>query len=234
MFNIQFFRELVHKKQSKILYLMYIMQYLALIIVFGCVFYMTYFNNHKEHKITYFTMLSLFILGILYFVRIGTIRIEGMTSDEAIQNVASIYNTDNMVVKNLQVTGNLTAGGITTSTITVGSNLTCNGNTNTKTINVSDLATVNNTLRTKTIQTSGDIVSTNGNVIGTIYTRPVGKSGCGLYAFTATNPNGQDCYGNGTCYSDCKFAFGNYVDYGTAAGGNSGVASSWKAVTVQA
>lgn len=41
-------------------------------------------------------------------------KVEGMTSEEALKNVASIYNTDNMVVKNLKVTGDLQVSGNTT------------------------------------------------------------------------------------------------------------------------
>ena len=59
------------------------------------------------------------IIGLLLFRPLRTnegLAVEGLTSDEAIKNIASIYNTDKMAVTNLNVTEN----------------------TNTKTLNVSD------------------------------------------------------------------------------------------------
>jgi len=53
------------------------------------------------------------VLAIGYFlfrnrVMEGMNGIEGLTNDEAIQNIASLYNEENMKITNLEVTGTLT------------------------------------------------------------------------------------------------------------------------------
>lgn len=45
--------------------------------------------------------------------------IEGLTSDEAIKNVASIYNTDKMSLTNLNVTGEQTVNSLTATKATI-------------------------------------------------------------------------------------------------------------------
>ena len=50
------------------------------------------------------TCLVIVVLTLIWVILLRN-NIEHMTSDEAIQNVASIYNTDNMAVKNLTLTG---------------------------------------------------------------------------------------------------------------------------------
>ena len=54
------------------------------------------------------------------------LTVEGLTSDEAIKNIASIYNTDKMSVTNLNVTGESTVNKSTISTLNVTGDTTLN------------------------------------------------------------------------------------------------------------
>lgn len=105
--------------------------FLYLIIIL-CIFYLTYFQNHAESKTIYFVTLGILIICIHINFSHSQL-LEGMTSDEAIKNVASVFNTDNMVVKNLQITGDLkVAGGVSAK------NLSASENISTKGLSVSD------------------------------------------------------------------------------------------------
>ena len=58
-------------------------------------------------------IIIILVLAIGYFlfrnmVMEGMNGIEGLTNDEAIQNIASLYNDENMKITNLDVTGTLT------------------------------------------------------------------------------------------------------------------------------
>ena len=55
-------------------------------------------------------------------------QIEGMSTDEAISNIASVYNKGKLVVNELEVKGNTTISGNTT----IGGNATVNGSTTLK------------------------------------------------------------------------------------------------------
>jgi len=61
------------------------------------------------------------LVGILSVRYMGSV--EGMTSDEAIKNVASVYNTDKMSVTNLNVTGEELANYIRTNKLWVNTDL---------------------------------------------------------------------------------------------------------------
>jgi hypothetical protein len=64
------------------------------------------------------------LVGILL---IGNNRLlEGLTSDEAIKNVASVYNTDKMSVTNLNVTGEELANYIRTNKLLINTDLSNN------------------------------------------------------------------------------------------------------------
>ena len=52
-------------------------------------------------------VISIVILIVVFLVFVNKKKLEHLTSDEAIKNVASIYNTDVMTIKNLNVTGAL-------------------------------------------------------------------------------------------------------------------------------
>jgi hypothetical protein len=109
------------------------MKSLILIIALLCIAYLTYAKEHKNNKLIFglvILLLSLCVLFINYqivnkfstqflilIIILAIItgyliwksgQIEGLTSDEAIKNVASVYNSDKMVVKDLTVTGALT------------------------------------------------------------------------------------------------------------------------------
>jgi len=63
------------------------------------------------------------LVGLLLFRPLRTnegLAVEGLTSDEAIKNIASIYNTDKMVVTNLNVTGEEVANSIKTGKLQLG------------------------------------------------------------------------------------------------------------------
>lgn len=87
------------------------MNLLLIILISLCLYYLTYFDNHSHSKLNY--AIILITLIICMCIATNKLSIEGMTSGEAIQNVASIFNTEEMVVKNLTVTGNLSVGGKT-------------------------------------------------------------------------------------------------------------------------
>jgi hypothetical protein len=63
------------------------------------------------------------LIGLLLFRPLKTnegLAVEGLTSDEAIKNIASIYNTDKMAVTNLNVTGEEVANSIKTGKLQLG------------------------------------------------------------------------------------------------------------------
>jgi hypothetical protein len=78
-------------------------------------------------------MLSVIIIIILLTILIITRSMENFTTDEAIQNVASLYNTQNMKVTNLDVTGNTktasmeVAGNIKAASADVAGNMNASG-----------------------------------------------------------------------------------------------------------
>ena len=66
-------------------------------------------------KIVYILLILLAILVCLYVSNINNTR-ENMNSAEAIQNVASVFNKNNMIVSNVKVTGDMnTSGNINTT-----------------------------------------------------------------------------------------------------------------------
>jgi hypothetical protein len=81
-------------------------------IIFIMSLYVCAFYFYK-HKLNNF-LIIICTIG-LYFVlfRINNdIYIENLTSDEAIQNLSSMYNSETLRAKNLELTGNLTVNGI--------------------------------------------------------------------------------------------------------------------------
>jgi len=129
-------------------------------------------------------LLLIIILSGFQINHSRTNNLEHLTSDEALQNVASLYNASNMTIANLNVTGNLTVGGTSTlqtlsasnisasgigtvagnlnvmgNTTTAG-NLNVTGNTTIKALNTSG---INNT---GTATVGGQIVATGGMTTG--------------------------------------------------------------------
>jgi hypothetical protein len=63
------------------------------------------------------------IIGLLLFRPLRTnegLAVEGLTSDEAIKNIASVYNTDKMTLTNLNITGEEVANSIKTGKLQLG------------------------------------------------------------------------------------------------------------------
>lgn len=96
--------------------------------------------------------------------------IEGYTSDlsnEAIQNIAAVYNQENMVLSNLTVTGKLTVGGdIACTNATMSNNVQSKNATISDTLNVNGKTTLQGndvplTLKTKTDNNFLEFVNKN-------------------------------------------------------------------------
>jgi hypothetical protein len=170
-------------------------------------FWLTYF---KHNKYTYIGAYAVTVIGLLYTIQYFGMQ-ENMTSGEAIQNIASLYNSENMTVKNLTVTGHTNlntlkvdgAAGITGAVIT-GSDLTSQGNIKSGgKVSAQDLdinaqiwtdrgagkIIVHNTLQTDAgINAAGNVMSA-GKIIGDVY-----FSACGSYLHWE-DINGNGCGG---------------------------------------
>lgn len=62
---------------------------------------------YKMNKLTLGIFIFIIIILFLTYVLLFNKNIENMTSSEAIQNVASVYNSDRLTVKNLTVTDSI-------------------------------------------------------------------------------------------------------------------------------
>jgi len=102
---------------------------------------------------------------------------EGFTNDEALQNVASIYNTGNMSVTNANITNALVA-----KTATVQGNLGVTGATNLTGNLTSNVAQINN-LNANAANINSLTVSSNSNMMGSLAVNG------GLYANGTIYPN---------------------------------------------
>lgn len=114
------------------------------ILAIFCLFYLTYFNNHKEHPFVYAFVL---IIAVLCAIPLhGCIVTEHfVTTEEAVKNIASIYNSENMVVKNLHITGGLTVDGYTKGNgIESTGGLAAAGNISGETIYAKDISATGN------------------------------------------------------------------------------------------
>lgn len=81
-------------------------------------------------KILILVIIITIIVGLLLFRPLRTnegLAVEGLTSDEAIKNIASVYNTDKMAVTNLNVTGEEVANSIKTGKLQLGNKWTLIG-----------------------------------------------------------------------------------------------------------
>lgn len=85
--------------------------------------------------IIYLVTLLIALITLIWIYILCDDKIEHMTSDEAIKNIASIYNTDNMVIKNMTATGNLAVSGNSTVTgnSAIKGNMTISGTTDSST-----------------------------------------------------------------------------------------------------
>lgn len=114
-----------------------------------------------------YVILSIVILIIVFY---KLHYIESFTADEALQNISSLYNNQNMIVSNLNVTGNSKLG-----------------NTSANSLNVSGNTTLGNTSATS-LKLSGALGSESGIVFGTYKKEsycnnkiPTGKTHTDLY-----------------------------------------------------
>jgi Ca2+/Na+ antiporter len=83
-------------------------EYFVLFLIFFLIAYVLLIDT-KIQRLKDVLLLSASVLIAKYIY--SSKKVENMTSEEAIKNIASVYNTDNMVVKNLKVTGDLTVDG---------------------------------------------------------------------------------------------------------------------------
>jgi len=70
---------------------------------------LTVYQYECDNKLKYILYSGIIVLFLLVS---QTNSIEGMTDLEAVSNVASLYNNQNMTVSNLNVTGKLTVNGL--------------------------------------------------------------------------------------------------------------------------
>lgn len=115
------------------------------LILFG-LFLMTRYGYNNS--IIYYSAFFIFAFALCDFI-LSLNNYENMTSNEAIQNIAGIYNADTMSVKNLQVTGDLTVLGNTNT-----KNQYVSGTINTNSIN-------SDTINGKTISASNRLIGYN-------------------------------------------------------------------------
>lgn len=92
---------------------------------------------------------------------------EHFTNDEAIQNIAGLYNTGAMKITNLEITGNLTVGGKVISDLNVDGKITTAKDLSVggKLATVGDVAVGGNMTTVGTLATTGKITSSNGLVL---------------------------------------------------------------------
>jgi hypothetical protein len=79
-----------------------------IICLLGCSMFF-YKKNLKNHLIL--TCLFGLYLVLFHYQNSGISNLEHMTSDEALQNIASLYNSGTLRATNLELTGNLTVKG---------------------------------------------------------------------------------------------------------------------------
>jgi hypothetical protein len=106
-----------------------------------------WFDIIKEHP-SYLIPIITGVVTLIIISREKSAVYEMLTTDEAIQNVASVYNADDMIVKNLTVTGTIKTGSLTAS-----------GN-----ITSDSLKVVKNTDVGGALTSVGSITATNGNI----------------------------------------------------------------------
>lgn len=140
------------------------MKLLYVIMTIVCLVVITY----RTDIIPYYYMMA---VGTLFFVLSQNDNTEQFQiSSEAIQNVGSIFNNENMTVKNLTVTGDLGISGTTTANMlnvsgtTTANALSVNGDMKTKNLATIGTATVdtlvvNGGSTTKTLTTTGTMTA---------------------------------------------------------------------------
>jgi hypothetical protein len=110
-------------------------------------------------NIVIITVLLLLVL-LICLIKCGYVTYEDFSSDEAVQNVASLYNQNAMTVGDFTSTGTITGNNLNATNGTIGtlasSNQTVNG-----TLNV-NVANVNGTLTTNATNVNGGLTVKNG------------------------------------------------------------------------
>lgn len=144
------------------------------LVFYMLLFIAVYFNSYVFPDISKNTQTILLIMiGLLVLEKITSnyITIEHFISNEAVENINSVYNSGNaLTVANLNVTGNMNVSGISTVKTLNASNIQASGDTKTATLNVSG----NSQLSTVT---SGNITSGNINANGTVSAQQINASG---------------------------------------------------------
>lgn len=128
---------------------------LLIIFLFLVSIIVVWFDIIKEHP-SYLIPIITGIVTLIIISREKSAVYEMLTTDEAIQNVASVYNTNDMIVKNLTVTGTIKTGSLQSSGNITGDSLNI-----TKNVNISGELTSSGNITT----TKGTLWSQNGNVM---------------------------------------------------------------------
>lgn len=142
---------------------------LVVVIIIGTLVYPYW----KDNRIYFGLLITGFGLALLYIIHNRDTVIEHLQiSGEAVQNVGSIYNQNKMIVKDLEVTGQLTANNLTAETMLAKNTLAVIGSiTGEKEIFAKGNLTVDGSITGKK-----QIIANNGFKSNNWYIEPVGKT----------------------------------------------------------
>lgn len=190
-------------------------------------------------NIVIITVLLLLILMIC-LMKYGYVTYEDFSSDEAIQNVASLYNQGSMTVGDFTSTGTITGNNLNATNGTIGTvtstNQTVNG-----TLNM-NVANVGGTLTTNATNVNGGLTVKNGlnadgATLGTTNINGVLNASGGIQAIVLSAPN----WNTAAFLNQAKPYFSRdtpdgttlrflFVYPGTGGGGNQNV---WHAIVIK-
>lgn len=105
-------------------------------------------------------LLIILIIFIICLIKYGYVIYEGFSSDEAIQNVASLYNQSSLTVGNFTSTGTTTLGNATVNNL--------NATAGTIGTATSTNQTVNGTLNANVANVGGGLTANSANVTGAL------------------------------------------------------------------
>jgi hypothetical protein len=146
-----------------------------IITLFLIIFYFIYYKSEIEFKNILF-----FGIIILIIYNFNNYDIEHLTIDESLSNIAQIYNSEKMIVKDLEVTGNLKVVGTTI----------LNGDTTIEKLNSSNIYTDNiNSLSENSINVNNDIIM-NKNLFANnnLHINDLWTIGTNAYGLTFNSP----------------------------------------------
>lgn len=118
---------------------------------------------------TSITIIVIIAIAVIIIYMQNSSGVESFTSDEAIQNIASVYNQSKFIVTDLTATGAANVNGklVVGNGITTNNGLTVTGATNTNTLMVGNGATINGLTTLNALKTGyGADIGKNLNVAG--------------------------------------------------------------------